>query len=92
MFGFPLPIAHWVIRYGIGFILLAMIVRAVASLFGIGDRFAFIRFLMRITDPFINPLRHFVKPIWMIDLAFLLSFFLLITLQRLLLQALLPDW
>ena len=92
MFGFPFPIAYWVINYGIGFILLAMIVRAVASLFGIGDRFAFIRFLARITDPFITPLRRFVKPIWMIDLAFLLSFFLLITLQRLLLQALPPGW
>lgn len=87
MFGIPFPIAYWVINYGIGFIILAMLVRAMASWFRIDDRFAFIRFLARITDPFITPLRRFVKPIWMIDLAFLLSFFLLITLQRLLLQA-----
>lgn len=92
MFGFSLPIAHWLVIYGIGFILLAMIVRAIASWFRIGDRFAFMRVLMRMTDPFINPLRRFVKPIWMIDLAFLLSFFLLTTLKTLLSQALPPGW
>ncbi len=92
MFCFPIPIVSWVINYGIGFIILAMLVRAIASWFRIDDRFAFIRFLARITDPFISPLRRFVKPVWMIDLAFLLSFFLLITLQRLLLQALPSCW
>ncbi len=92
MFGIPFPIAYWVINYGIGFIILAMLVRAIASWFRFDDRFAFIRFLARITDPFITPLRRFVKPVWMIDLAFLLSFFLLITLQRLLLQALPLGW
>ena len=92
MFGLPFPIAYWVIKYGIGFILLAMFVRAIASWFGLGDRFAFIRFLARITDPFISPLRRIVKPVGMFDLAFLLSFFLLITLQMLLLQALPPGW
>jgi uncharacterized protein YggT (Ycf19 family) len=92
MFGSPFPILSWVINYGIGFIILAMLVRAIASWFRIDDRFAFIRFLARITDPFIVPLRRFVKPVFMLDLAFLLSFFLLITLQRLLLQAIPPGW
>ena len=50
MFGLPLPIIHWLIFYGISFILLAMIVRAVASWFRIDERFAIIRFLARITS------------------------------------------
>lgn len=90
MFGFPF--AHLLITYGIGFILLAMFVRAIASWFRVDDRFAFIRFLMRITDPFIVPLRRFVKPIMMLDLAFILSFFLLRILQVLLTQALPLGW
>ena len=92
MFGFPLPILNWVITYGIGFLIIAMIVRAFASWFRFDERFAIIRFLARITDPFIVPLRRLVKPVAMIDIAFLLSFFLLITIQRLLLQALPRGW
>ncbi len=53
MFGFPIPIVSWVIYYGISFIILAMFVRAVASWFRIDERYAIIRFLARITDPFI---------------------------------------
>jgi len=75
-------------KYGISFILLAMFVRAIASWFNMDERYAFIRFLARITDPFIVPIRRFVPPVGMFDMAFLIAAFLLITLQTLLLQAL----
>jgi YggT family protein len=88
----PFPIAHDVIFYGISFIILAMLVRAIASWFGLDERFAFIRFLARITDPFIDPVRRYVKPIGFLDLSFLIAWFMLTIIQTLLLQALPPGW
>ena len=92
MFGLPVPIVSWIIYYGIGFIILAMIVRAFASWFRIDERFAIIRFLARITDPFIDPIRRIIPPIGMFDIAFIIAFFMLRTLQILLLQGLPPGW
>ena len=80
-----------IINYGIGFLILALIVRMIASWFRIDERFAFIRFLARITDPFITPIRRFVRPVWIIDASWLVAWFMLITLQILLLQALPPG-
>ena len=92
MFGLPIPIVSWIIYYGIGFLILAMIVRAFASWFRVGERFAIIRFLARITDPFIDPIRRIIPPIGMFDIAFIIAFFMLRTLQILLLQGLPPGW
>ena len=92
MFGLPIPIVSWIIYYGIGFIILAMIVRAFASWFRLDERYAIIRFLARITDPFIEPIRRIIPPIGMFDMAFIIAFFMLKTLQILLLQALPRGW
>jgi len=92
MFGFPIPIVSWVIYYGISFIILAMFIRAIASWFRFDERYAIIRFLARLTDPFIVPVRRFIPPVGIIDIAFIMAFFLLRTLQMLLLQALPPSW
>ena len=92
MFGLHIPIVSWIIYYGIGFIILAMIVRAFASWFRLDERYAIIRFLARITDPFIEPIRRIVPPIGMFDMAFIIAFFMLRTLQVLLLQAVPRGW
>jgi len=92
MFSLPIPIVSWIIYYGIGFIILAMIVRAFASWFRLDERYAIIRFLARITDPFIEPIRRIVPPIGMFDMAFIIAFFMLRTLQVLLLQAVPRGW
>jgi YggT family protein len=92
MFGFPIPIVNYIVYYGIGFIILAMIVRAFASWFRIDERYAIIRFLAKITDPFINPVRRIVPPMGMFDIAFIITFFLLRTLQVLLLQGIPNNW
>jgi YggT family protein len=92
MFSLPVPIVSWIIYYGIGFLILAMIVRAFASWFRIDERYAIIRFLARITDPFIDPIRRIIPPIGMFDMAFIIAFFLLRTIQILLLQGLHPGW
>lgn len=78
--------------YGIGILLLAMIIRMIASWVRVDESYAFIRFLAKVTDPFITPIRRFVPPIGFIDVSFILAFFLLITLQILLAQALPLGW
>jgi len=92
MFGFPIPIVSLVIYYGISFIILAMFVRAVASWFRIDERYAIIRFLARITDPFIDPVRRIVPPMGMFDMSFFIAWFMLRTLQVLLLEGLHRGW
>ena len=88
----PVPIVSFLVKYGIGVLILAMLVRAIASLFRLDERYAFIRFLARITDPFIAPVRRIVRPVGVIDLSFIVAWFLLVVLQQLLLQALPLGW
>ncbi len=88
MFTPPFPILSFLVKYGIGIIILSMLIRAIASWFRIDERYAFIRFLARITDPFITPVRRLVPPVGFIDLSFIVTLFLLIILSQLLQQAL----
>ena len=88
----PVPFLSFLVTYGIGIIILAMLIRAFASWFRIDERFAFIRFLAHITDPFIAPVRRLVPPVGFIDLSFIITLFLLIILSELLLQALPGGW
>lgn len=93
MFGFPIPIMHFAVTWGIGIIILAMLIRAIASWFRIDERNAFIRFLARITDPFIMPVRRVLSGTTMLfDVSFLIAFFMLSTISILLNQALPPAW
>jgi YggT family protein len=87
-----LNILHVAVQLCIGIIIGAMFVRFIASLFQLDERYAFIRFLAYITDPFIVPMRRIVKPLWVLDLSFFIVWFMLSTLQLLLLQALPPGW
>ncbi len=88
-----LNILHWAVQIAIGVIIVAMIVRMIASWFQMDERFAFIRFLAYITDPFIVPIRRNLKlRVWMIDLSFIVAWFMLGILEALLLQALPVGW
>jgi YggT family protein len=87
-----LSIVHFIINYGIGLVILAMIIRAIASWFRIDERYAFIRFLARISDPFINPVRRIVPPVGILDMAFIITIFMLWTIKTLLLQGLPATW
>jgi len=69
-----------------------MLVRAIASWFRIDERYAFIRFLARLTDPFIVPIRRIIRPVGVIDIAFFIGWFLVATIQKLLLQSLPNGW
>ena len=93
MFGFPIPIVHILVTYGIGFLSLALLVRWIASMFRMDERYAFIRFLARITDPFIMPIRRIVRTQSMlIDLSIFITFFMLSTISILLNQSLPSAW
>jgi YggT family protein len=94
MLGIPSDhgIVYGIILYGTGAIIIAMFVRAVASWFRIDERYAFIRFLARLTDPFIVPIRRIIRPVGIIDVAFFIGWFLVATIQVLLLQALPKGW
>ncbi len=94
MFGVPPNhgVIYAIILYGMGAIIIAMFVRAIASWFRIDERYAFIRFLARFTDPFILPIRRIIRPVGVIDLAFFIAWFLVATMQTLLLQALPTGW
>src|SRR5258707_13341710 len=88
----PVPILSLIITYGFGFLIVAMLIRMIASWFRIDESFAIIRFLARITDPFIQPCRRIMGNVGFIDLGFLVTWFLIATLQILLLQSLPPGW
>ncbi|GHO44695.1 YggT family protein [Ktedonospora formicarum] len=88
----PFPILHIIVLYGIDFLIISMIIRMIASWFNIDERNGFIRFFTKVTDPFIKPIRRFVKPIGMFDIAFILAWFMLAALNILLSQALPANW
>ena len=88
----PFPIVSWTIRIVIGLVIIAMLIRAFASWFRFDERYAFIRFCAYVTDPFIRPLRRYVPPVGFLDLSFLIAWFMLLTLEILLLQALPTGW
>ncbi len=92
MFGFPIPIVNWIITFGIGFIIIAMFVRAIASWFGINERYAIIRFLARVSDPFIVPIRRILPPVGIFDIAFFIAFFMLRVFMLLLQQSIPSSW
>ena len=87
-----LNILHQTATIGTGLIIVAMFVRFIASWFQLDERYAFIRFLAYITDPFIVPIRRIVKPVWVLDLSFFIVWFMLGTLNILLQQALPAGW
>jgi len=93
-FGIPPDqgIIYGIILYGTGALIIAMFVRAIASWFRIDERYAIIRFLARLTDPFIVPIRRIIRPVGIFDIAFFIGWFMIITMQHLLLQALPKGW
>ena len=88
----PIPIFSMLIRLFIGFLIIAMLIRVIVSWVHFGEDLAFIRFLARLTDPFIEPVRRVVGQIGVLDFSFMVTWFMLITLEVLLLQSLPYGW
>ncbi|HEY0756406.1 MAG TPA: YggT family protein [Ktedonobacteraceae bacterium] len=83
---------YGIVLYGIGMLILALFVRMIASWARLDERYAFIRFLAKLTDPFITPLRRFTPRIGGFDVSFILAFIFLGIVQILLVQALPSGW
>jgi YggT family protein len=88
----PVPIVLWIVYYGITALIIAIFIRVIASWINIDERVPFIRFLARITDPFIVPCRRIIGQVGVLDLSYLVATVLLITLRILLVQSLPPGW
>jgi uncharacterized protein YggT (Ycf19 family) len=82
----------WIVTYGTVALIIAIFVRILAMWINLDERVAFIRFLARITDPFILPCRRIMGRGSILDLSYLVATFLLFTLQLLLLQSLPKGW
>ncbi len=80
------------IEYGIGFILISMFIRGIALMFQMDERYAFIRFLAKYTDPFIQPFKSIIPPIGPLNFYWMIAFFFLAAVQILLLQSLPTGW
>jgi YggT family protein len=83
----PGPFLSWAVQIVIGAIMLAMLIRAIASWFQMDERFAFIRFLAHITDPFVSPFRRIIRGAGIFDFSWIVAFFMLSILQILILQS-----
>ena len=83
-----LTILYGIVNYGITILIIAIFVRVLASWINLDERNAFIRFLTRVTDPFIIPCRRIIGRVGILDLSYLVATFLLFTLKILLLQSL----
>jgi YggT family protein len=92
MFALPIAILGGTIEIGINVLIIAIFVRVIASWINLDERVAFIRFLARITDPFIVPCRRIMGRVGVLDLSYLVATFLLMTLKILLLQSLPSGW
>jgi YggT family protein len=88
MLELPLAILRGLIDYGITALIIAIFIRVLASWINLDERVAFIRFLARLTDPFIIPCRRIIGRVGILDLSYLVATFLLFTLKILLLQSL----
>ena len=88
----PLPIFHWIVDYGIIALIVAIFIRVIASWINLDERIPFIRFLARLTDPFIQPCRRLIGRVGILDLSYLVATFFLFTLRILLLQSLPVGW
>jgi YggT family protein len=92
MLELPIAILYGIVNYGITALIIAIFVRVLASWINLDERIAFIRFLARITDPFIIPCRRIIGRVGILDLSYLVATFLLFTLKILLLQSLPAGW
>jgi uncharacterized protein YggT (Ycf19 family) len=89
----PFPIISMLIEYFIGFLIIAMLIRVIVSWVHFGEDSAFVRFLVRVTDPFIEPARRIVGQVaGVLDFSFMLAWFMLIILEVLLIQSLPGGW
>ena len=90
--GFPIAIVGYVVYGLLGLYTLAIFVRIIVSWGTVGYGNRWMRFLIRITEPLMGPLRRYIRPVGMFDISPIIAFLILWVLQALVAATLLRGW
>ena len=90
--GFPIAIVGYLIFGLLGLYTLAIFLRIFLSYGGLGYGNRWMRFLIRITEPLMDPLRRNIRPIGMFDISPIIAFLILWVLQAIVAATLLKGW
>ncbi|MFY9620081.1 MAG: YggT family protein [Pyrinomonadaceae bacterium] len=90
--GFPIAIVGYLVFGLLGLYTLAIFVRIFLSYGGLGYGNRWMRFLIRITEPLMAPLRRNIRPIGMFDISPIIAFLILWVLQAIVAATLLKGW
>lgn len=90
--GFPIAIVGYLVFGLLGLYTLAIFVRIFLSYGGLGYGNRWMRFLIRITEPLMGPLRRYIPPVGMFDISPIIAFLVLWVLQAIVAATLLKGW
>jgi YggT family protein len=90
--GFPIAIVGYLVFGLLGLYTLAIFVRIFLSYGGLGYGNRWMRFLIRITEPLMGPLRRHIRPVGMFDISPIIAFLILWVLQAIVAATLLKGW
>jgi YggT family protein len=90
--GFPIAIVGYLVFGLLGLYTLAIFVRIFLSWGALGYGNPWMRFLTRITEPLMGPLRRSIRPVGMFDISPIIAFLILWVLQATVAATLLKGW
>lgn len=90
--GFPIAIVGYLAFGLLGLYTLAIFLRIFLSYGALGYGNRWMRFLIRITEPLMGPLRRKIRPIGMFDISPIIAFLILWVLQAIVAATLLKGW
>ena len=90
--GFPIAIVGYLFFGLLGLYTLAIFVRIFLSYGGLGYGNRWMRFLIRLTEPLMGPLRRKIRPVGMFDVSPIIAFLILWVLQAAVAATLLKGW
>jgi len=90
--GTPVAIIGYVIFGFLGLYTLAIFIRIIFSLLSVTYANPLMRFLIRITEPLMGPLRRIIPPVGMFDISPIVAFLVLWLCQAAVAGTLLRDW
>jgi YggT family protein len=90
--GFPIAIVGYLVFGLLGLYTLAIFVRIFLSWGTLGYGNRWMRFLIQITEPLMDPLRRNIRPVGMFDISPIVAFLILWVLQAIVAATLLKGW
>jgi YggT family protein len=90
--GFPIAILGYIVFGLLGLYTLAIFVRIFLAMGGLGYGNRWMRFLIRITEPLLDPLRRKIRPVGMFDVSPIVAFLIVWVAQMIVAHTLLKGW